>query len=634
MNSGQIIDNIKKSFTDQRVEKLVALVVLFFLILVPVAEIILRKAFRTGLPGSAAYVKHLVVWITFLGGMLASKEGKHLALSAGITKIRPKYQPLVTSFINLISTSVCTTLTWSALSLVIVGFDADVRAGIIPIQLAISIIPIGYLVIAVRFAFSGGLPRPLKYLPIIGFLVGTALAVVPISNILYDLFEISPEFLFLLSDQIPLIVQPLKWVAIIFFLAIAVLGVPLFVIVGGITLTLFSSVGGYLSVIPNEAYSMLISPTIPAIPLFTLAGFILSESRSGERLVALFRSFFGWLPGGVAIATVIVCAFFTTFTGASGVTILALGALLTTVLKENGYTESFSNGMLTASGSIGLLFPPSLPIILYGVVAQTSIKHVFLGGIIPGFVMVAAVSLVGIVVALRGKRRVIPFKPRDALASIRLCIGEILLPVIVILSYFLGFATLVESAALAVFYVIILEVWIHRDFKLRELPKKALKSVPVIGGVLIILTVARGLSYFIVDAEVPAVLSSWLQDNITSKYLFLILLNLVLLVVGCLLDIFSAIVVVGPILVPLGEIFGIHPVHLGMIFLANLELGYLTPPVGLNLFLASYRFEKPLVKIYKYVFPFFLVLLLTVLLITYVPQLSTALLPTAAQLPK
>ena len=241
--------------------------------------------------------------------------------------------------------------------------------------------------------------------------------------------------------------------------------------------------------------------------------------------------------------------------------------------------------------------------------------------------MVGAISLVGIVVSIKRKSRNIPFNLRNAVSSIRLCIGEILLPVIVILSYFLGFATLVESAALAVVYVVILEVWIHRDFKLSELPKKALKCVPVIGGVLIILTVARGLSYFIVDAEVPIALSSWLQEHITSKYLFLILLNVALLVVGCLLDIFTAIVVVGPILVPLGEIFGIHPVHLGMIFLANLELGYLTPPVGLNLFLASYRFEKPLAEIYKYVFPFFLVLLLTVLLITYVPQLSTALLP-------
>jgi len=407
----------------------------------------------------------------------------------------------------------------------------------------------------------------------------------------------------------------------------ALLGAPRFVIIGGIAILLFTHAGGALEVIPNEAYSMLISPNIPAIPLFTLAGFILSESGAGKRLVRLFRAFFGWLPGGLAVAAVIVCAFFTTFTGASGVTILALGALLSYVLIENGAKQKFAHGLLTASGSVGLLFPPSLPIILYGVVAQTNIKHMFLGGIIPGFIMVATLAVMGVYSALRNKLPRTPFRASEAVNAIGDSLGELLLPVIIIAGYFTGLMTIVEAAAVSVLYTIIVEVFVHRDIKVRDLPKTAMKAVPIIGGVLIILTVARGLSYYIVDAEVPFKMSAWVGQYISSKYLFLILLNLALLATGCLMDIFSAIVVVAPLIIPLGEIFGISPVHLGIIFLANLELGYLTPPVGLNLFFASYRFQEPLVKVYKNVVPFFFVRLVTVLLITYIPWFSTALLP-------
>jgi tripartite ATP-independent transporter DctM subunit len=441
------------------------------------------------------------------------------------------------------------------------------------------------------------------------------------------IFPNVPEAFFSISDFLFNASHALRWPVFALLIIAALLGAPLFVIIGGIGVLLFSQSGGSLEVIPGEAYSMLISPSIPAIPLFTLTGFILSESGAGKRLVRLFRAFFGWLPGGLTIATVIVCAFFTTFTGASGVTILALGALLSYVLIENGYKQKFSHGLLTGSGSIGLLFPPSLPIILYGVVAQTNIMHIYLGGIIPGAIMVVTLSAMGVYSAIKNKLPRTPFKVKEAVEATAQSAGEVLLPVIIIVGYFTGIMTIVESAAVSVLYTIVIEVFIHRDIKVRELPKTALKAVPIIGGVLIILTVARGLSYYIVDAEVPFRMSAWVEQHISSKYVFLILLNLVLLATGCLMDIFSAIVVVAPLIIPLGEIFGIHPVHLGIIFLANLELGYLTPPIGLNLFLASYRFEEPLVKVYKNVIPFFIVLLITVLLITYVPWFSTVLVP-------
>ncbi|MFC2146904.1 TRAP transporter large permease, partial [Acidobacteriota bacterium] len=389
---------------------------------------------------------------------------------------------------------------------------------------------------------------------------------------------------------------------------------------------LFARVGEPLEIIPNEAYSMLISHSIPAIPLFTVAGFLLSESKAGERLVRFFKAVFAWFPGGLAIMAILVCAFFTTFTGASGVTILALGALLSYVLINGKYKRRFSLGLLTASGSVGLLFPPSLPIIIYGVIAGVSIKDMFIGGIIPGFVMVAALVIFSIIYASKHKTERQPFNLKEAFSSIGGSVGEILLPIVIVLSYFGGLTTLEESAALAVIYVLIVEVFIHRDLKIKDLPGVIAKCIPIIGGVLMILSLAKGLSYYIVDAEVPMRLTEWVQASISSKYVFLLLLNIGLLITGCLMDIFSAIMVVVPLIIPLGSIFGIHPVHLGIIFLANMELGYMTPPVGLNLFLASYRFNEPMGKLYKDVLPFFFIQLAAVLLITYLPFLTTGLL--------
>jgi tripartite ATP-independent transporter DctM subunit len=368
---------------------------------------------------------------------------------------------------------------------------------------------------------------------------------------------------------------------------------------------------------------MLTSNTIPAIPLFTVAGFLLSESKAGERLIRLFKSLVGWIPGGLVVAAVLVSTFFTTFTGASGVTILALGGLLYFILVESGnYKPRFATGMLTSFGSIGLLFPPSLALIIYGSVAQVNIFELFLGGIGPGIVMVVVMSAIGVVVSIRRKVKPVPFNGRDALKAVGESFWELLLPVIIILSYFTGVTTLVETAALAVVYAFIIEVIVHREISFRSLGTVILKAVPIIGGVLIILAVARGLSYYFIDARVPQNLSAWVGNHIASKFLFLLILNLTLLVTGMFMDIFSAILVVAPLIIPLGQVFGIDPVHLGIIFIANLELGFITPPVGLNLFLASYRFEMPLLTLYRNVFPFFLVQFAIVLVITYVPDLT------------
>ncbi|MEM8994707.1 MAG: TRAP transporter large permease subunit, partial [Acidobacteriota bacterium] len=385
-----------------------------------------------------------------------------------------------------------------------------------------------------------------------------------------------------------------------------------------------------IAAVPVETYRLAVSPTLPAIPLFTLTGFLLAEGRASERLIGVFRAFFGWIPGGTAVVAAVVCAFFTVFTGGSGVTILALGGLLFTALQADGYRDQFSIGLLTASGSLGLLLPPALPLILYGIVAEVPIRDLFLGGLMPGLLLVTLVAAWGVREGIVMKARRTPFDGRGALRALWAAKWELILPVLLVASILLGWATPVESAALAALYALILQCAVHRDLHpIRDLPGVLRKCIVLIGGVLIILCVSMGLTSYLVDAQVPAQLLEWVQTHVSSPLVFLLALNVFLLLVGCLMDIFSATVVVVPLIVPLGVAFDIHPIHLGIIFIANLELGYLTPPVGLNLFLASYRFEKPLLKVYRAAVPMLIILAIGVLLITYVPWLTTALVPPA-----
>ncbi len=609
-------------------ENTTAFVILVLLALFPTLEIVLRNTLKTGIPGSSSYLQHLVIWITFVGGMITSRENEHLALRVGLEAIREDIRRIIIIVISLLGFSICISFGLSAISFVFLAFDRSASIGFLPLRIINMIMPVGFFIMGIRFIARIDTRKTVKsFLSISGILLAAVFSVSSIENLLSSVnpaYSIMNTPFYEIANSISLYAA---MPVIVILIVSGLLGMPIFIVLGGIAYFLFIKSGGSLSVIPNESYTLLLGNAIPAIPLFTFAGFILSESRSGERLVNLFKSLFGWLPGGMAFMAVLVCAFFTTFTGASGVTILALGGLLSYVLINSGkYSEDFTTGLLTASGSIGLLFPPSLPIILYGVVAQVNIKEMFVGGLFPGLVMVLILGLYSVFVSYRKNRVLSPFDPKEALVSIRNAIWEILLPVIIIVGFFGGIFSIVETGAVAVVYSLIVVLVIHRDIRIREMPTVMLKSVPIIGGVLIILALARGLSYYIVDAEIPVALSSWVETHIHSKILFLVILNLALLLTGCLMDIFSALVVVVPLILPLGDLFGIHPVHLGIIFLANLELGYLTPPVGLNLFLASYRFEKPLTRIYGNVIPFFLVLLVTVILITYIPWISTGLL--------
>ena len=615
----KIIAGFRKS------ENFLAYLSLFLLAFLPFAEVVLRNFFHTGIEGLYDYSHHLVLVVTFLGGMITSRDGKHLSLALNI-HLKEPFGSWIKFAVAIVSSAIATALAWSSLSFSFTAFDSSQKIGFVSLRLISLIMFAGFLVMATRV-----LPEQLKkgnrlFVVLTGFLAGSVLSVGQISNFFTAIISNPPEFLNTILSFSQNMGALLSFPLILVLLFLAVFGLPIYVIIGGIGYLLFAGAGEPLEIMPNEAYSMLISASIPAIPLFTLTGFILSESKAGERLVKLFRSLFSWIPGGLAVMAILVSGFFTTFTGASGVTILALGALLSYVLVKGKYKKKFSVGLLTASGSIGLLFPPSLPIIIYGVTAQISIKDMFVGGIIPGLLMITAIILYSIYYAKKNKVEKEPFNIREAAIAFKDAIWEVLLPFIILTSYFGGLTTLVESAGIAVIYTLVVEVVIKRDLKIRDLSNVVLKSIPIIGGVLIILACAKGLSYFIVDAEIPMQLTEWVKQNISSKYVFLLMLNLALLLTGMFMDIFSAIMVVVPLILPLGEIFGIHPVHLGIIFLANMELGYLTPPIGLNLFLASYRFEEPVAKIYKYVIPFFIIQIIAVLIITYIPFISTFLL--------
>ena len=413
----------------------------------------------------------------------------------------------------------------------------------------------------------------------------------------------------------------------VLLLVLALLGEPLFVVIGALGLAAFAAVDIDTQSVIIELYRLAQNPFMITIPLFTFAGFLMAESKTATRLVRLARAGMGWIPGGLALVVLITCAFFTTFTGASGVTIIALGGLLLPALRVEKYPEDFSFGLVTASGSMGLLFPPSLPIILYGLVASVEIDKLFIAGILPGMVSMVVLGGYGMRVAKRAGIKRSPVKAREFLQALNETKWELMVPVIIMVGIYGGFVTVAEASAITAAYVLLIEVFIYKDLDLRrDLPRVIRESMLMVGAILVILGVALGLTNYLVDAQVPMRIFEVMRQYLTSKWAFLMALNLFLLLVGCLLDIFSAIIVVVPLITPVAREVGVDPIHLGIIFLANLQIGYLTPPVGMNLFIASLAFEQPMVRIYRMVLPYLALLVLSLLVITYVPLLSLVLL--------
>lgn len=404
-------------------------------------------------------------------------------------------------------------------------------------------------------------------------------------------------------------------------LLLALLGSPLFIVIAAVALLSFSSVDIDLSVVIIEMSRLADTPLLLALPLFIFAGTILSESGTPKRLLKMSDLLLGWLPGGLAVISLLVCAVFTAFTGASGVTIFALGGLLFPALLKDSYSEKFSLGLITSSGSLGLLFPPSLPLILYGVIAEVRIDHLFLAGILPGMLMLVLLVAYSMHKGPR-KRKQQRVSAQAIVAGLKESAWEMFLPFIVLGGIYGGFLVAGEAAAITALYVLIIEVFIYRDIKLQQLPGLMVKSMMLFGGILVILAASMAATNFLVDQEVPMHLFEFIRQYISSKYTFLLLLNIFLLIVGSMLDIFSALVLVVPLIVPIARGYEVNLIHLGIIFLTNLQIGYCTPPVGLNLFLASYRFERPVIQLYSATMPFLALLMITLVIITYFPLLS------------
>jgi C4-dicarboxylate transporter DctM subunit len=414
----------------------------------------------------------------------------------------------------------------------------------------------------------------------------------------------------------------MKIVLTLLLIVAALSGAPLFVVISAVALLWFYFMGIDLSIVIIEMYRLASNPLLIALLFFAFAGYILAESDAGKRLVKLSTAIFGCVRGGLAVVALLSCAFFTALTGASGITIVALGGLLLPALLEDRYPEDFSLGLLTSSGSLGLLFPPSLPMIIYGVVAGVSIPELFLAGLIPGVFLVVLLSIYSMYKGVRGECKIISFSSRELLDTARETIWEILLPVVVFGGIYSGFLAVSEVAVVTVVYVLLVALLINRDVKLSQMPTIVVKTVVMVGSIIIILGAALAFNSLLVDQQVPSKSLLWIQGHVESKFVFLLILNIFLLFVGCLLDVYSALVIVAPLIVPLAQGYDINLLHLGIIFLTNLQIGYSTPPIGMNLFIASLRFEKSILRLSAASLPFLGILLVALLIITFVPGLS------------
>jgi C4-dicarboxylate transporter, DctM subunit len=586
-----------------RLENGVATAILAAMTALPLLEMTGRFVLGRGfIPGAVPVVQHLMLWATLVGALLAARSDRLLALATAAA-LPEKVAPWVRIAAGAVGAGVTAGLAAASLDLLRIEWRAGDRiAWGIPVWVAIAAMPLAFAGIAWRLVRHASERKRRRWLAAIGLLL---------------------PLLFVPGLDEPAAAGSLLLPALAVLGVATLLGMPIFAGIGGAALVLFLADGTPANAVPGEAYNLSTNAVLPAIPLFALGGLLLAEGGSSVRLTRLFTALFGWLPGGLAVAVTVVLAFFTPLTGASGITIVSMGGLLLPVLTRSRYPEATSIGLVTVSGSIGLLFFPSLPVILYGFYANVPIERLFVGGLLPGLLLVGVVAGWGALSGVRHGAERPPFDRAEARSAVWEAKWEILLPLVVLGFYFGGLATLVEAAALSVLYSFVLVTRVHRDLEIRsDTPKVFVRCAGLIGGFMIILCVALSFTDYLILTDVPFLAVDWVQAHIESRWVFLLALNLLLILVGAMMDIYSAIIVVVPLIYPMAEAYGVDPVHLGILFLANMELGYLMPPMGENLFLAAYRFEQPLGRIYRSILPYALLLLIAVLVITFVPALT------------
>jgi len=596
-------------------ERWLLAIVMFGLLALPLLDRAL-VLLGNGLPRSNSLVTHLTLLVTLLGGLLAARSRRLIATPVLLDRLPDGLRRWAAAFGLGTAAAIALKLSYAGWEFALSERNSrgELLPGI-PLWWVEMLIPLAFVGIGARLLWNGNDSR------------ATRLAAALIAGVVLELWAL------------PWGSGALRAAGLCVVLAALLCGAPMFTAIGGLALLLMGTDGQPTAAIAIKYYSLATTPAVPTLPLFALTGYLLAESGAAQRLVNLFSALFGNIRGGMGVATVLSCAFFTTFTGASGVTILALGGLLMPVLRSAGYGERDSLGLVTGAGSLGLLFPPCLPVILYSIVAlqtlqgldpdtmgsfDVSIEGMFKAALVPGLVLVAMVSAWGIWRQPPAVSARPPWRWRPLWEALWAAKWELALPLVAVGALFGGWVSSpVQAAAVTAGYALLAEGLIHRDMKLlRNLPRIAAECGLLTGGILLILGSAMGLTNYLVTAEIPEQLTGWVAAHVSSPILFLLALNGVLLVVGCLMEIYSAIVVVVPLIVPLGLHYGVDPVHLGVIFLANLELGFLHPPVGINLFLSSYRFGKPIGEVVIATLPVMLILAVAVILITYWPGLT------------
>jgi C4-dicarboxylate transporter, DctM subunit len=577
--------------------------------LLPLAEAVGRPL-GLHVSGSAAYLQQVTLWLTFVGGVVATRHRAHLTLTTAELIKGERARLAAGVLAAAVAAAVLAILAYAGVELVKANREQGKVLGAgISEWASECVIPASLGLMAWRFAKGAPAGWKGRSIAFTAVVAAFALGLIP-----------GPDAAVgsLLGRG------AVVWPVTILILGGTLLGAPVFVAMGGLALLLFFKDGTPVGAVSAEVYRLIASPTIPAIPLLTTAGFVLAAGQSPARLVRCFEGLFGWMPGGIAIVVPAAFAVFTT--GGSGLTIMALGGLALPMLAKAGYAEGFSLGLVTASGSLGLLFPPSLPVILYAVVAGVPADDLYLAGLAPGLLLVILVSAYGVRVGSRTLDRRSTFSWREAVSGTWGAKWELGLPLLVIVLFTSGAVSIVEASAAACAYSVVVACFLTRDVPLRRLPAVLIEAGALVGAVLILLSVAMGLTSYLVDAQIPDQFVEWVRAHIHSQLAFLLVLNVALLVLGSVLEIYSAIIILVPLMIPLAAAYQVDPIHLGVIFLANLELGFLFPPVGLNLFLSAARFNKPLPALYRHVLPFLAILGFGVLLITYVPDVSLGLL--------